>query len=390
MDKASHEVPTGAPLQITEQTPTLFLPLTIRSKTLRNRICVSPMCLYSTPSSGANLGALPSLYMATIGHFVFKGAAMAMIEATGVQPGARISPKCPGLWNDAQEDALRSLASFIHTVGGICGVQLSHGGRKSSVQPPLVADKAGLPSVRAYTEDDGWPHDVVGPSGGIDQIWDGKLPEDPTGGFHVPRAMTVEEIRELVADFGKSAQRAVRAGADLVSIHGAHGYLLHQFLSPITNRRTDEYGGSFERRTRLLIEVIKSVRAVMPDTMPLVLRISATDWMEETALGQELGSWDERSTIRLAMMLPELGVDLLDVSSGGNHREARYNVFTAGERQAEIASRYLLAGNFSVTQTSFSIPPGIWESTSSGQNRRGERSLHSENLRRDSGEQRPG
>ncbi|RVX67848.1 hypothetical protein B0A52_07776 [Exophiala mesophila] len=342
MQKESLHVPVGTPLQVTDQTPTLFRPLKIRSVTLRNRICVSPMCQYSLPSSGPNIGALSPLYFTTIGHYVFKGAALAMLEATGVNYAGRISPKCPGLWNDIQEESLRSLASFIHSVGGVCGVQLSHGGRKSSTQPPLVAAELGLYSARADEQDDGWPKAVVGPSGGISQVWDGKMPDDPTGGYHAPREMTVQDIKNVVADFRKSAQRAVKAGVDVVEIHGAHGYLLHQFLSPLTNRRVDAYGGSFENRTRLLIEVIKGVREVVPDTMPVFLRISATDWME-TDLGRELGSWDEQSTIRLAMMLPELGVDLLDVSSGGNHHAARYNVFDAGPRQAAIASRVRLA-----------------------------------------------
>jgi len=297
------------------------------------------MCQYTLASSGGSIGALSPLYFTTIGHYVFKGAALAMVEATGVNSAGRISPKCPGLWNDIQEESLRSLARFIHSVGGVCGVQLSHGGRKSSTLPPLVAAERGLYSARADVKDDGWPEDVVGPSGGIDQVWDGKKPDDPSGGYHTPREMTLEDIKDVVADFGKSAQRAVKAGVDVVEIHGAHGYLLHQFLSPLTNRRTDAYGGSFENRTRLLIEVIKSVRAAIPDSMPVFLRLSATDWMEETDLGRRLGSWDEQSTIRLAMMLPELGVDLVDISSGGNHHAARYNVFDAGSRQAEIASR---------------------------------------------------
>lgn len=332
MAKTTRHVPVGSPLQITDQTPTLFRPLKIRSVTLRNRICVSPMCQYSTASAGVNIGALTSLYYTTIGHYVFKGAAMAMIEATGVNPAGRISPNCPGLWNDTQEQSLRSLVNFIHSVGGVAGVQLSHGGRKSSTLAPLLAAEKGLYSARADFADGGWPDDVVGPSGGLDQVWDEK-------GFHEPKEMTLKDIRDLVADFVGSARRAVSAGVDVIEIHGAHGYLLHQFLSPLTNRRTDAYGGSLENRMRVLIEIIKGVRAVMPSTMPLFLRISATDWMEHTALGQQLGTWDEQSTTQLAMMLPDLGVDLMDVSSGGNHRDAKYNVFDAGLRQGEIASR---------------------------------------------------
>ncbi|KAJ9602826.1 NADH-dependent flavin oxidoreductase [Cladophialophora chaetospira] len=155
--------------------------------------------------------------------------------------------------------------------------------------PPLVAVERGLYSARTNAEDDGWPEAVIGPLGGLHQIWDGKRPDDPKRGYHAPRAMTTEDIKNLVADFAKAAQRAVEVGVDIIEIHGAHGYLLHQFLSPITNRRTDSYGGSFENRTRIPIEVTKSIRAVVPGTMPVFLRISATDWMEKTALGKELG-----------------------------------------------------------------------------------------------------
>lgn len=332
-----HPSVVGTPRSMDKNTPDLFRPLAIRSITLRNRICVSPMCLYSTASSGPQQGVLTPLYITTIGHNVFKGAALAMIEATGVQPNGRISPHCPGLWNESQQEALKNLTDFIHSQGGSCGVQLSHAGRKASTLSPLAAAQLGKSSARASVEDGGWPADVVGPSGGL--AWDGKGNDDPSGGYYVPREITREEIGELISSYASAAKRAVKAEVDVIEIHAAHGYLIHQFLSPLTNRRTDEYGGSFENRTRLFVEVIHAVRAVMPARMPLFVRVSVTDWMEDSDIGTELGSWDEESTIQLAKMLPDLGVDLLDVSSGGNHHQARFNVFDGGQKHVEIARR---------------------------------------------------
>ncbi|KAJ5910435.1 hypothetical protein N7504_005078 [Penicillium tannophilum] len=329
-------ITAGTPYKIDENTPELFRPLRIRSITLRNRICVSPMCLYSIPSSGPLKGVMTPLYITTIGHNVFKGAAMAMIEATGVQPNGRITPHCPGLWNDAQEQGLKPLVDFIHSQGGLCGVQLSHAGRKSSTQPPLVAQELGKSSARAPKEDDGWPDDVLGPSGGAENSWDGKG-LDPSGSYHVPKEMTESEIKDLVSNYAKAAQRAVNAGVDVVEIHAAHGYLINQFLSPVTNRRTDVYGGSFENRIRLLIEVIVAVRAVIPETMPVFVRVGVTDWLEKTEIGKKFGTWTIESTLQLARLLPDLGIDLIDVSSGGNHYQAQFNVFDGGDKHTEMA-----------------------------------------------------
>ncbi|KAJ5548492.1 hypothetical protein N7513_005726 [Penicillium frequentans] len=330
------QITAGTPYKIDENTPELFRPLQIRSITLRNRICVSPMCLYSIESSGPLTGVMTPLYITTIGHNIFKGAALAMIEATGVQPNGRITPHCPGLWNDAQEKGLRPLVDFIHSQGGLCGVQLSHAGRKSSTQPPLVAQELGKSSARAPKEDDGWPDDVLGPSGGAENSWDGKG-LDPSGGYHVPKEMSEFEIKELVSNYAKSAQRAVNAGVDVVEIHAAHGYLINQFLSPTTNRRTDRYGGSFENRIRLLIEVIVAVRAVIPEKMPVFVRVGVTDWLENTEIGRKFGTWTIESTIQLARLLPDLGVDLIDISSGGNHYQAQFNVFDGGDKHTEMA-----------------------------------------------------
>lgn len=332
-----HSTSPGTVTDYNEGTPTIFRPLKIRGITLRNRICVSPMCHYSCAPSGAQTGVLTPLYFTTIGHYAFKGAALAMIEATGICPAGRISVNCPGLYNDAQQNGLKAVADFVHAQGGLIGVQLSHAGRKGSTQAPWVALRQGKSSVRADIVHGGWPNDVVGPSGGQEQSWDGKRDDDPTGGYWAPREMSGAEIGILVADFAKAAERAVAAGADVVEIHASHGYLLHQFLSPITNRRNDDYGGSFDNRIRVVIEVIQAVRAAIPNAMPLFVRISATDWMEQTELGKRLGSWDLKSTIRFARLLPELGVDVLDVSSAGNHPQAAYTVFNAGRQQAEMA-----------------------------------------------------
>jgi 2,4-dienoyl-CoA reductase-like NADH-dependent reductase (Old Yellow Enzyme family) len=175
--------------------------------------------------------------------------------------------------------------------------------------------------------------------GGEDWTWDGSQLSDENGGYWAPRALTEEDIAELVQDWAKAAERSVKAGVDVIEIHGAHGYLIHQFLSPLTNQRTDKYGGSFENRTRLLVEIIQAIRKVIPDTMPLYLRISSTEWMEDSEEGKKHGTWDVESSIRLAKLLPGLGIDLLDVSSGGNLNRQRLNPFNAKDYQTRIASR---------------------------------------------------
>jgi 2,4-dienoyl-CoA reductase-like NADH-dependent reductase (Old Yellow Enzyme family) len=332
-----HSISPGTVKEYSESTPTIFRPLKIRGITLRNRICVSPMCHYSCAPSGPQTGVLTPLYFTTIGHYAFKGAALAMLEATGVCPAGRISVNCPGLYNDAQRDGLKALADFIHSQGGLIGVQLSHAGRKGSTQAPWVALRQGKSSARAEPQHGGWPEDVFGPSGGQDMSWDGKKDDDPAGGYWAPREMSQAEIGNLVSDFAKAAGRAVEAGIDAVEIHASHGYLLHQFISLISNHRIDTYGGSFDNRIRVVLEVIRAVRAAIPDTMPLFVRISATDWMEQTDLGKEMGSWDLSSTIRFAKLLPDLGVDVLDVSSAGNSPQAAYTVFNAGKQQAGMA-----------------------------------------------------
>ncbi|KAK7897595.1 NADH-dependent flavin oxidoreductase [Exophiala xenobiotica] len=333
-----HGADPGTPFQPSSNTPTLFTPLKIRSKTMRNRIVVAPMCQYSTAAEGPDIGKLTDYHVATLGHYALKGAALVFIEATGVQPNGRITPHCPGIWSDAQTESFKRVSDFIKAQGALSGIQLAHAGRKSSTVPPWIAASLKKPSVRASKEAGGWPEDVAGPMGGDENSWDGKgLAED--GGFYPPRQLTISDIQETVMAFAQSARRAVEAGIDVIEIHAAHGYLIHQFLSPITNRRTDRYGGSFENRTRLLIEVVEAVRAQIPTDMPLFLRVSSTEWMEESELGKKHGSWDVESTMRLARLLPALGIDLLDVSSGGNHPLQRINMFSSKDYQTKIANQ---------------------------------------------------
>jgi 2,4-dienoyl-CoA reductase-like NADH-dependent reductase (Old Yellow Enzyme family) len=344
-----HLVSPGTPFPTTnstQPTPTLFKPLTIRSTVLRNRILVAPMCQHSTASHGPSTGCLTDYHIATLGHYALKGAGLVFIEATGVQANGRITPNCPGIWTDAQIPALRRVSDFIKSQGALSGIQLAHAGRKASVCAPWIAGaqkpQVGVKkkfSIKADVDIGGWPEDVVGPMGGEAWTWDGKKRDDESSGYCVPRALSEQEIGDLVLDWARAADRAVKAGIDVIEIHAAHGYLIHQFLSPITNQRTDRYGGSFENRIRLLVEIVTAIRNVIPQTMPLYLRISSTEWMEDTESGNKFGTWDVESSIRLARLLPDLGVDLLDVSSGGNNPLQRINPFDSKDYQTRIASR---------------------------------------------------
>ena len=335
----NHLVSPGTPTNPNQKIPTLFTALKIRDKTLRNRIVVAPMCQYSTAESGDQIGAPTPYHITTLGHYALKGASLVFTEATGVQPNGRISPNCTGIWSDNQIAGFKAVADMVRSQGALCGIQLAHAGRKSSTIPPFMAAQFKKPSVRATKDIGGWPENVVSACGGEDFTWDGSRGDDPNGGFYPPRQLSIQEIQELVQDWASAAQRAVKAGIEVIEIHGAHGYLIHQFLSPITNRRTDAYGGSFENRTRLLTEIIKAIRAVIPTSMPLFLRLSSTEWMDETDLGKQFGSWDVESTIQIAKVASDLGVDLLDVSSGGNHPQQRINMFDSKDYQTKIAAR---------------------------------------------------
>ena len=265
----------------------LFEPLAQRSLTLRNRLVVAPMCQYS-----ATDGVPDHWHMVNLGSRAVGGAALVIAEATAVSAQGRISLGDTGIWNDTQREAWRPIAHFIAAQGAIAGIQLAHAGRKSSAQRPWEGRDA-LPVGQGD-----WL--TVAPSA---------LPFDT--GWHTPQALDQAGIAAVVADFRAAAQRALAAGFQLIELHAAHGYLLHQFLSPLSNHRDDAYGGSFENRTRIVREVIVAVREVWPAELPLWLRISATDWAPGDA------GWNIDQSVQLAQQVKPLGVDLIDVSSGG-------------------------------------------------------------------------
>jgi 2,4-dienoyl-CoA reductase-like NADH-dependent reductase (Old Yellow Enzyme family) len=267
----------------------LFDPLTQRSLTLRNRLVISPMCQYSAVD-----GLPDNWHLVHLGSRAVGGAAAVITEATAVSAQGRISAGDTGLWNDAQQEAWRPIAGFIKAHGAVAGVQLAHAGRKASAQRPW---EGGGPLPMGQGD---WP--TVAPSA---------LPFDAA--WPAPQALDSAGIRALIDDFRTAAQRALAAGFELIELHAAHGYLLHQFLSPLSNLRTDGYGGSFDNRSRLVREVITAVREVWPSRLPLWLRISATDW----APADGPGGWDIEQSVQLAQQVKALGVDLIDVSSGG-------------------------------------------------------------------------
>jgi len=318
--------------------PTIFRPLQIRDVTLKNRIMVAPMCMYSAESNPLSpfIGALTDYHLAHLGHLALKGVGLIIIEATAVQENGRISPNDSGLWQDGvhseQFKGLQRLVDFVHSQGAKIAIQLAHAGRKASTMAPWVAKQQGKRSLRADESAGGWPSNVVGPSGGDEQIW------TEGDGFWPPRELSTSEVEDLIKAFAKSAALAVKAGVDIIEIHGAHGYLIGEFLSPVTNQRKDRFGGSFENRTRIIQEIASSVRSVIPAGMPLFLRISATEWLEHV----QSESWDLPSSVKLAKLLPSLGIDFLDVSSGGNSQyqniemHNNYQVDLAGEIRREI------------------------------------------------------
>ncbi|HEU4752277.1 MAG TPA: NADH:flavin oxidoreductase/NADH oxidase [Armatimonadota bacterium] len=264
----------------------LFEPLKIRDITLPNRIAVSPMCQYSSEDGFAN-----DWHVVHLGTRAVGGAGLVVTEAAAVEPRGRISPQDLGIWKDAHVEVLSRITRFIHEQGAVSGIQLAHAGRKASTARPW---EGGEP----LSESEGGWRPVVGPS-----------PVPFAEGYPVPHALTVEEIQETVRSFGRAARRSREAGFQVVEIHGAHGYLLHEFLSPLSNRREDRYGGSFENRTRLAREIVSEVRREWPERYPLFLRLSVTDWLE--------GGWDVEQSAELARQVAPLGVDLIDCSSGG-------------------------------------------------------------------------
>ncbi|MGB8475039.1 MAG: NADH:flavin oxidoreductase/NADH oxidase [Candidatus Acidiferrum sp.] len=264
----------------------LFSPFRVREIELKNRIVVSPMCEYSAKDGHPQVWHLVHLGSRAIG-----GAGLVFTEATAVEERGRISAADTGIYDDAHVASWHPIADFIRSHGAVPGMQLAHAGRKASTAEPWTGGKPVAP------HDGGWQ--PVGPSA---------LAFD--AGYTVPRELSRSEIGEIVEAFRKAAERALAAGFEVLEIHAAHGYLLHQFLSPLTNLRTDEYGGSFENRFRFAKQVVGAVRGVLPERLPLFVRVSATDWKG--------GGWDLPQTIELARQLKLLGVDLVDVSSGGS------------------------------------------------------------------------
>jgi 2,4-dienoyl-CoA reductase-like NADH-dependent reductase (Old Yellow Enzyme family) len=266
--------------------PHLFRPLQFRSVEVRNRIMLSPMCQYSSVDGMPN-----DWHFVHLGARAMGGAGIVFVEATHVEPIGRITPRCMGLWNDAQRDALARIAAFVASQGAVPAIQLGHAGRKASVTPPWEGTKP------LAVEDGGWP--TIAPSAVA------------FGNYPCPIAMDRAAMDRVVAAYGASAHRAREAGFRILEIHAAHGYLIHQFLSPVSNIRDDQYGGSAENRTRHLMEVLDAVRAEWPADLPLFVRLSLTEWVE--------GGWSIEDAIALALKLKQRGdVDLIDCSSGGN------------------------------------------------------------------------
>lgn len=264
---------------------TLFTTLRLREIELKNRIVVSPMCEYSAVN-----GRPQPWHLVHLGSRAVGGAALVFTEATAVEARGRISPADTGMYLDSHVESWRPIVEFIRKQGAVPGMQLAHAGRKGSTAPPWLGGKKVTP------EEGGW--EPVAPS---TEPFDKDYP--------VPRALTAAEIREIVSAFRKAAERALAAGFEVLEIHSAHGYLLHEFLSPLSNFRQDEFGGGFENRIRFVLHVAQAVRQVWPARWPLFVRLSATDWKE--------GGWDLEQTIELSKRLKPLGVDLIDASSGG-------------------------------------------------------------------------
>lgn len=283
---------------------TLFEPYQLRSLTIPNRVWMSPMCQYSAAPDGPAVGAPTDWHFAHLAARATGGTGLIVTEATAISPKGRISPYDLGIWNDTQVTAFRRITDFLRSQGAVPGIQISHAGRKASTERTWVDRGAPVPPGAPY----GWT--PVAPSA---------VPF--RAGSTTPEELTAEDIGVLVRRFAEAAERARAAGFDVVEIHGAHGYLIHQFLSPFTNRRTDSYGGCFANRVRLALEVADAVRAVWPQDLPVFFRVSATDWLAENADDDREG-WTADETSLLAKELGSRGVDLLDVTTGGNVPDA--------------------------------------------------------------------
>jgi 2,4-dienoyl-CoA reductase-like NADH-dependent reductase (Old Yellow Enzyme family) len=291
--------------------PQLFTPLQIRGISLRNRLVVSPMCQYSSQDGFAN-----DWHLVHLGSRATGGAGLVFTEATAVTPEGRISHADLGLWRDEHIAPLQRITEFIEAQGSVPGIQLAHAGRKASLTEPWNGDHL-VPVAEG-----GWK--TLAPS-----------PLAFSAGYDTPQELTIEGIQGIITAFREAARRALQAGFKVLELHAAHGYLINEFLSPVSNMRTDDYGGSFDNRMRLLLELIDVVRTEWPERLPLFVRISATDWVD--------GGWTTEDSVRLAAIVKHRGVDLIDCSSGGNAAEARivakpgYQVqFAAAVRKAGI------------------------------------------------------
>ncbi|GAB4034590.1 NADPH dehydrogenase NamA [Spirosoma gilvum] len=297
----------------------LFSPLALRSIQLKNRIVVSPMCQYSSVDGFAN-----DWHLIHLGSRAVGGAGLIFTEATAISPEGRISPDDLGIWSDEHIDGLKRITQFIQQNGSVAGIQLAHAGRKASHRRPWEGGTLINP-----TEKRGWR--TVAPSA---------IPFQE--GEHPPLALTEEGIAQVLIDFEEATKRAIEAGFQVVEIHAAHGYLLHQFLSPVSNHRTDRYGGLFENRIRLLLDVIARVQSVWPEDLPLFVRISTTEWTE--------GGWTIDDSVALAGILTEIGVDVVDCSTGGNVAGAKipvgpgYQVPFAGQIRHETGIKTAAVG----------------------------------------------
>ncbi|MFC8225959.1 NADH:flavin oxidoreductase/NADH oxidase [Streptomyces sp. NPDC057287] len=285
----------------------LFEPYDLRSLSIPNRIWMAPMCQYSAEATGPGTGAANDWHFAHYASRAAGGTGLVLVEATAVSPEGRISPADLGIWNDRQVEAFRPITAFLSGQGTVPGIQLAHAGRKASTGLPW---RGGAPIGAG--EPEGWT--PIAPS-----------PLAYDEGHTVPDELSVEDIQQVVGQFADAARRALDAGFQVAEIHGAHGYLIGEFLSPHSNHRTDAYGGSFENRTRFALEVVDAVRAVWPEELPLFFRVSATDWLTENEDDPREG-WTADDTVRLARRLLAHGVDLLDVSTGGLAPKARIPV----------------------------------------------------------------
>ena len=312
----AQEPPAGTQI---EGSVKLFTPITIRGMTFPNRLFLAPLCQYSSKDGYAN-----DWHLTHLGGILQRGPGLSIMESTGVQRIGRITPQDLGLWEDGQIEPLKRITEFAHSQSQKIAIQLAHAGRKASTVAPWLSFNA-----MAVEQVGGWPTEIVGPSA---------IPQEE-GINNVPTALTEDGVQTLIQDFADAAKRAVKANFDAIEIHAAHGYLLHQFLSPVSNKRTDKYGGSFENRTRLLLEVSAAIRASIPDTMPLLVRISATDWFEfDENLKKEFPeSWTLEQSVRLAPLLADNGVDLVDVSSGGIHAKSAIAIKPGPAYQAHLA-----------------------------------------------------